>query len=63
MTPQNQNQQGETQPQAAKDETPRVSPAKKVFVEPKISQPVDVLEATTYFQAVDSGGTGVRPGD
>ena len=27
------------------------------FVEPEISQPVDVLEATTFFQAVDSGAT------
>ena len=32
--------------------------SKKPFVEPVISQPVDVLEATTFFQAVDSGGTG-----
>lgn len=30
---------------------------KSKFVEPKISQPVDVLEATTFFQAVDSGAT------
>ena len=28
---------------------------KRKFVEPEISQPVDVLEATTFFQAVDSG--------
>ena len=33
---------------------------KKTFVEPAISQPVDVLEATTFFQVVDSGGTGLR---
>jgi hypothetical protein len=33
---------------------------KKPFVEPVISQPVDVLEATTFFQVVDSGGTGLR---
>jgi hypothetical protein len=31
--------------------------SKKKFVEPEISQPVDVLEATTFFQAVDSGAT------
>ena len=31
--------------------------SKKPFVEPVISQPVDVLEATTFFQAVDSGAT------
>ena len=33
---------------------------KKTFVEPAISQPVDVLEATTFFQVADSGGTGLR---
>jgi hypothetical protein len=51
------------------DETPRPggpepanpsAAAKKTFVEPVISQPVDVLEATTFFQTVDSGGTGIR---
>jgi hypothetical protein len=47
------------------DETPtdgaqRPAAAKKTFVEPAISQPVDVLEATTFFQVVDSGGTGIR---
>jgi hypothetical protein len=30
---------------------------KKVFVEPTISVPVDVLEATTFFQAASSGAT------
>ena len=29
---------------------------KKKFVIPEISVPVDVLEATTFFQVVDSGG-------
>lgn len=29
--------------------------AKKQFVEPEISTPVDVLEATTFFQGADSG--------
>ena len=33
---------------------------KKTFVEPAISQPVDVLEATTFFQVADSGGTGFK---
>ena len=45
------------------DETPaqaRPAAAKKTFVEPVISQPVDVLEATTFFQVVDSGGTGLK---
>ena len=31
--------------------------AKKKFVTPEISVPVDVLEATTYFQLVASGNT------
>ena len=30
---------------------------KRPFVEPKISVPVDVLEATTFFQATSSGAT------
>ncbi|MCA1591838.1 MAG: hypothetical protein LC754_04125 [Acidobacteria bacterium] len=30
---------------------------KKEFVEPEISTPVDVLEATTFFQATSSGAT------
>ena len=33
------------------------SEIKKVFVEPAISVPVDVLEATTFFQAATSGAT------
>ena len=31
--------------------------ARKNFVEPAISFPVDVLEATTFFQLTDSGST------
>jgi len=31
--------------------------SKRKFVEPEISQPVDVLEATTFFQVADSGAT------
>lgn len=31
--------------------------AKKSFVEPEISVPVDVLEATTFFQGLTSGAT------
>jgi hypothetical protein len=30
---------------------------KKLFVEPTISVPVDVLEATTFFQSATSGAT------
>ena len=32
-------------------------PEKKPFVAPRISVPVDVLEATTFFQSVESGAT------
>lgn len=28
---------------------------KRKFVEPQVSFPIDVLEATTFFQAADSG--------
>lgn len=31
---------------------------RKPFVEPTVSVPVDVLQGTTYFQAVESGATG-----
>jgi len=33
------------------------SESKKAFVEPTISVPVDVLEATTFFQAATSGAS------
>ncbi|HEX7810170.1 MAG TPA: hypothetical protein VF608_15650 [Thermoanaerobaculia bacterium] len=33
------------------------TPTKKLFVAPTISAPVDVLEATTFFQSVESGAT------
>ena len=43
------------------DEVEEVSPAggassRKAFVEPEVSFPVDVLEATTFFQFTDSFG-------
>ena len=37
--------------------TGEISESKKAFVEPAISAPVDVLEATTFFQAATSGAT------
>jgi hypothetical protein len=43
--------------------TPSASPVRKKFVEPQLSHPVDVLEATSYLQAVDSGATGLLPND
>lgn len=32
-------------------------PSRRVFVEPEVSFPVDVLEATTFFQFTESGAT------
>ena len=40
-----------------KDKSGESSEIKKAFVEPVISVPVDVLEATTFFQAATSGAT------
>ena len=34
-----------------------ITEGKKTFIEPAISVPVDVLEATTFFQAATSGVT------
>ena len=39
-------------------ETTSAQETKKAFVEPEMSSPVDVLEATTFFQ-VTVGGTDV----
>lgn len=39
--------------EAATEQTPE----KKPFVAPRITPPVDVLEATTFFQSVESGST------
>ena len=39
------------------DPTEAAKAAKKEFVIPEISVPVDVLEATTFFQLTDSGST------
>lgn len=40
--------------ETASDSTPKDS-GKKTFVEPELSHPIDVLEATTFFQSPDSG--------
>jgi hypothetical protein len=37
--------------------TAEITDSKKAFVEPAISAPVDVLEATTFFQVSTSGAT------
>ncbi len=39
------------------DPTDAAKVVKKAFVIPEISVPVDVLEATTFFQLTDSGAT------
>lgn len=39
------------------DETENSTSAKKNFIAPEISVPVDVLEATTFFQVAASGAT------
>jgi hypothetical protein len=39
------------------DPADAVKSAKKKFIVPEISVPVDVLEATTFFQLTDSGNT------
>lgn len=44
-------------PESQSDPTDADKPAKKKFVTPEISVPVDVLEATTFFQLTDSGNT------
>jgi hypothetical protein len=41
---------------AAAQDVPEAT-EKKPFVAPRISVPVDVLEATTFFQSVESGAT------
>jgi hypothetical protein len=51
----------EVAPEAVKIDDSKSEPAedsnstKKKFVTPQISAPVDVLEATTFFQITDSG--------
>ena len=41
--------------EASSESTDAAKSEKKKFVPPVISLPVDVLEATTFFQSVDSG--------
>ncbi len=39
------------------DETIKDGAARRAFVEPEVSFPVDVLESTTFFQFTESGAT------
>jgi hypothetical protein len=58
LTDQDQNPQGGSVVNNETSENQTDVPAtKRKFVEPEISQPVDVLEATTFFQALDSGSS------
>jgi hypothetical protein len=41
-----------------REAVPATPAAKKPFVEPEVSFPIDVLEATTFFQGTDSGPSG-----
>ena len=50
------NPRVETEAIASSEES-ELGSSKKMFIEPEISVPVDVLEATTFLQAVDSGAT------
>lgn len=42
-------------PEGQSDSAGAVKSVKKKFVTPEISEPVDVLEATTFFQSTTSG--------
>ena len=51
----NQNETNFTEQEVGdKEQAEIVAASRKAFVEPEISAPVDVLEATTFFQ-IDSG--------
>ena len=57
MTVPNSNRQDEPQAKDGASETPLAPSTKKVFVQPELSEAVDVLEAIAFFQAIDSGAT------
>jgi len=56
-----QNEIINEEPAGSQSVTGESSEGKKKFVEPAISVPVDVLEATTFFQASTSGPTNPNP--
>jgi len=49
------------EPKSTADTTSEISNGKKPFVEPEISVPVDVLEATAFFQATTVSAAGLTP--
>jgi hypothetical protein len=66
MIPEDKNPASRSQSNPDESDVKRRSAiAKRPFVEPSISQPIDVLEATTFFQAGGTGGiAGIKkPGD
>jgi len=52
-----QNTEQHAGPKEQDGETTPALTAKRQFVEPEVSTPVNVLEATTFFIVTDSGGT------
>jgi hypothetical protein len=61
MTARKQIQAGEPVDEGTAQTQDCTAQARKPFVEPAISSPIDVLAATTFFQVVDSGSTLRRP--
>jgi hypothetical protein len=53
--PDNRDPERLTQAEELREEAAPAAP-KRPFVEPEVSSPVDVLEATTFFVPGDSGG-------
>jgi hypothetical protein len=51
------NEQKELPVESSELEVTNAATGKKAFVEPELSVPVDVLEATTFQQAVTTGST------
>jgi hypothetical protein len=53
--PDNRDRERLSQAEELREEV-EAAPPKRPFVEPEVSSPVDVLEATTFFVPGDSGG-------
>ena len=57
MADQDQSAQNNLSNAETNEDTRAKATPKRKFLEPEISQPVDVLEATTFFQQSESGPT------
>jgi len=44
-------------PEVAEADEVGAADSRRAFVEPEVSFPIDVLEATTFFQTTESGAT------